>query len=115
MSLIISGVLLAISIFMNLFQTETAAMALNWVVRAFAGVIFFESMMMYYKILKVLKMVVQEVTTKTVVISIATYVMNFVGFCTLGLNTTMSFALILSAIILRTLYKVNTVDARLKG
>lgn len=112
LSIISAIALLFGSVIFNMYATETGAQAMNIVIKAFAGVIFFESMMIYWKILRTL-LQVTGITRNQVIAGIVSYIGVFCSLCFLGISSA-AYYILIASVLVRLFFQANRMDSQLK-
>ncbi|MFI3164556.1 MAG: hypothetical protein R3Y65_08995 [Bacillota bacterium] len=107
--LAVVGALVATVCF-NMFGSSTLAKSLAIVSMTLGGVILFEALVIYLKIMKILCKVVDNITLSQVIASVVSSVVMFVAVCFLGHSNNVFFVLLPLGIIIRLVFKVHQVN-----
>lgn len=107
--LAVIGVLVAVVCF-NVLGNSVFAKSLGIVSMALGGVILFEALVIYCKIMKIMHKVVDNITAYQVIASVVSSICMYVAVCFLGYNEMVFCILLPLGIIIRLVFRVHQVN-----
>ncbi len=107
--LAVVGALVAVACF-NIFGTTALAKTLAVVSVVFGGVILFEALVIYLKIMKILCKLVDNITLSQVIASVVSSGCMFMAVCFLGYSNTVFYILLPLGIVIRLAFRVHQVN-----